>query len=380
MSTGNSKLAVTALKQQVETPTTKDAPTTSKIAFVSIDAILKGVPADDKGTDSPPFHTLPLVIRSLGKLQDEYGYEIAIIVPNAEDMRRLSDLDALLLNEGIATITITAESTAELPGAVKLKLHAVTPDSVVVSRSSELESLASAFALTHHDLRLVIEPHLNTATPHVSQSEPDESRLVWQALAERLRPPHRVTSVHRVTKETDVAISLNLDGRGVHRITTGIGFFDHMLAQVSYHGLIDLEVTARGDLHIDEHHTVEDVGITLGRAVADALGDKRGIERFGYVCPLDDALARVTVDFSGRSFLVWQAQFQREKIGDLPTEMIQHFFRSFADEARCNIHVEMYGENDHHRAESIFKAFGRALHNAFVRSRPMTVPSTKGTL
>lgn len=203
----------------------------------------------------------------------------------------------------------------------------------------------------------------------------------WEQIYQYLKfPPRRV--VHRrTTRETDIQIILNLDGTGNSQIQTGLGFFDHMLDQLAKHGQLDLQVEARGDLHIDEHHTIEDTALALGEAFSKALGDKRGIERYGFTLPMDDALAQVAIDLGGRPWLVWEASFQREKIGDMPTEMFYHFFKSFSDTARCNLNIRVEGQNEHHKIEAIFKAFAKALKMSVQRqpNNPQ-LPSTKGVL
>jgi imidazoleglycerol-phosphate dehydratase/histidinol-phosphatase len=202
----------------------------------------------------------------------------------------------------------------------------------------------------------------------------------WDAIYEFLRRPPRQASVRRKTKETDISVFLNLDGKGESNIRTGIGFFDHMLDQVARHGGIDLKINALGDLHIDEHHTVEDTGLALGEAFLKALGEKRGISRYGFCLPMDDCLAQVALDFGGRPWLVWEAEFQREKIGDLPTELFSHFFKSWSDTAKCNLNIQANGSNEHHKIEAIFKAFARSLKMAVHREHHDRLPSTKGVL
>ena len=194
--------------------------------------------------------------------------------------------------------------------------------------------------------------------------------------------PPRVGRVHRQTKETDIHVTLDLDGRGRADVHTGLGFFDHMLEQIARHGGFDLTVHVTGDLHVDEHHTIEDTALALGAALLDALGDKRGIERYGFLLPMDDALAQVALDLSGRSWLVWDVPFTRERVGDVPTEMFAHFFKSCSDAAKCNLNVKAEGENDHHKIEAVFKAFARTLRQAVRRdpARMDVLPSTKGTL
>lgn len=193
----------------------------------------------------------------------------------------------------------------------------------------------------------------------------------------------RIAEKQRTTKETDIRVRLNLDGTGQHEITTGIPFFDHMLAQLARHGRMDLEIAAKGDLEIDGHHTVEDVGWTLGQAIDEALGERRGIERFAHAyVPLDEALSRVVVDFSGRGYLIYRARFETALLGDLQTELIEEFFKAFAQQGRLNLHAEvLYGRNQHHIAETLFKAAARAIHLATrVVIDDGEIPSTKGTL
>jgi imidazoleglycerol-phosphate dehydratase/histidinol-phosphatase len=203
----------------------------------------------------------------------------------------------------------------------------------------------------------------------------------WKAVYEFLKLGQRVVQHTRATNETRISVNLNLDGTGQANIKTGLHFFDHMLDQIARHGMIDLEVTTEGDLHIDEHHTIEDTGIALGEAFAAALGNKRGIERYGFALPMDEAEAKVLLDFGGRNWIVWNATFCRERVGDVPTEMFFHFFKSFSDAARCNLNIECRGENEHHKIEAIFKAFAKALKMAVRRDAGSNqLPSTKGVL
>ena len=203
----------------------------------------------------------------------------------------------------------------------------------------------------------------------------------WASIYEFLRLPSRRISHQRKTKETQIEIELDLDGSGNAEISTGLAFFDHMLEQIAKHGNIDLKIKAKGDLHIDEHHTIEDTGIALGEAFAMALGNKMGIERYGFCLPMDDCLAQVALDFGGRNWIVWDAEFKREKIGEMPTEMFFHFFKSFSDSAKCNLNIKAEGTNEHHKIESIFKAFAKAIKMAVKRdSNNMNLPSTKGVL
>ena len=203
----------------------------------------------------------------------------------------------------------------------------------------------------------------------------------WKDIYAFLKLGLRKVSHQRNTNETQVSIELNVDGSGKADIATGLGFFDHMLEQVARHGKMDLKVHTKGDLHIDEHHTIEDTGIALGEAFAKALADKTGMERYGFALPMDEADARVLVDMGGRNWIVWNAEFKREKIGEMPTEMFFHFFKSFSDAAKCNLNIECSGDNEHHKIEAIFKAFAKALRMA-VKRDPLSnyLPSTKGVL
>ncbi|MGV3604505.1 MAG: bifunctional histidinol-phosphatase/imidazoleglycerol-phosphate dehydratase HisB [Dyadobacter fermentans] len=204
----------------------------------------------------------------------------------------------------------------------------------------------------------------------------------WDAIYEHLKLPSRKASVERNTKETQIKVELNLDGSGRSDIHTGLGFFDHMLDQLARHSGADLSIHVVGDLHIDEHHTIEDTALALGEAYRQAIGDKRGISRYGFLLPMDEALAQVAIDFSGRPWIVWDAEFKREKIGEMPTEMFFHFFKSFSDTSLSNLNIKVEGDNEHHKIESIFKAFAKAIKMAVKRDLKALdfMPSTKGVL
>ena len=203
----------------------------------------------------------------------------------------------------------------------------------------------------------------------------------WEDIYNYLKLPARKIVHQRNTNETKITVEVNLDGTGKANISTGLAFFDHMLDQLARHGNIDLSIECKGDLHIDEHHSIEDTGIALGEAIAKALGDKRGIERYGFLLPMDDCLAQVAIDFGGRNWIVWEAVFKREKIGEMPTEMFFHFFKSFSDASKCNLNIKAEGENEHHKIESIFKAFAKAIKMAAKRDiNNNALPSTKGVL
>ena len=205
--------------------------------------------------------------------------------------------------------------------------------------------------------------------------------ITWDKIAEILFAGERIAEVSRKTKETDIYVKVNLDGSGKCDISTGLGFFDHMLEQIGKHGMMDLTIHTKGDLHVDEHHTIEDTAIVLGECILKGLGDKRGIERYGYCLPMDDCLCQAVLDFGGRPWLVWDVEFHRERVGDVPTEMFLHFFKSFSDAARINLNIKAEGENEHHKIEGIFKALARALKMAVQRDIfHFELPSTKGML
>ena len=208
-----------------------------------------------------------------------------------------------------------------------------------------------------------------------------DENMSWNKIAELLFAGERIAEVKRTTKETDIHIKVNLDGTGKCDISTGLGFFDHMLEQIGKHGMMDLMIHTKGDLEVDEHHTIEDTAIALGECILTALGDKRGIERYGYCLPMDDCLCSVALDFGGRPWLVWDAAFKREKIGEMPTEMFLHFFKSLSDAAKMNLNIKAEGENEHHKIEGIFKALARSLKMAVRRDiYHYELPSTKGLL
>ena len=205
--------------------------------------------------------------------------------------------------------------------------------------------------------------------------------ITWEKIAEILFAGERTAEITRTTHETDITVRINLDGTGKCDIQTGLGFFDHMLEQIGRHGMMDLYVRCNGDLHVDEHHSIEDTGIVLGECLLKALGDKRGIERYGYTLPMDDCLCQVALDFGGRPWLVWDAEFHREKVGEMPTEMFLHFFKSVSDAAKMNLNIKAEGANEHHKIEGIFKAFARSIRMAVKRDiYHYQLPSTKGAL
>jgi imidazoleglycerol-phosphate dehydratase/histidinol-phosphatase len=243
--------------------------------------------------------------------------------------------------------------------------------------------LAQSFVIGDRRTDVELAQNLGARAIYIGENSVEGAETTttdWDEIFRHLAFEIRKSSIERRTHETDVRLELALDGVGDAVVGTGLGFLDHMLSQVARHGRLDLRVEATGDLHVDEHHLVEDVALCLGQAVREALGDKRGIERYGFVLCMDDALTHMAVDFSGRSYLVWEGEFRRERIGDLPTELIEHFFRSFSDAAGCNLHVKIEGRNEHHKAESAFKALGKCIRQAARRDGNRDLPSTKGSL
>lgn len=292
---------------------------------------------------------LPLAekcIRYLVKIQDELGYSIEFI--NAGTNNTAEAILQLLKREGINFSISTGVPATGL---------------VAVVSENNTDFLKNA------------EDALVISVTGIAVQER------WQYIYDKLTATNRKVVHRRTTRETDILVELNLEGKGEANIDTGLHFFNHMLEQIARHGNIDLHVKAKGDLHIDEHHTIEDTAITLGEAILHALGDKRGIERYGFCLPMDEALAQVAIDFGGRNYIVWDAEFKREKVGDLPTEMFFHFFKSFSDAAKCNLNIKVEGQNEHHKIEAVFKAFAKAIKMAVKKdANNFQLPTTKGVL
>ena len=245
--------------------------------------------------------------------------------------------------------------------------------------------LANSYVLGDRKTDIQLAENLGAQAIFISTEVDDKAALAtisWDEIFTFLQMPARASEIHRVTKETDILVQLNLDGSGQCNNDTGLGFFDHMLDQLGKHSGADLTIKVKGDLHIDEHHTIEDTALALGEAYLEAIGDKKGINRYGFLLPMDEALAQVAIDFSGRPWLVWEADFKREMVGDMPTEMFMHFFKSFSNASKCNLNVKVEGENEHHKIESIFKAFAKAIKMAIKRNPDELdiLPSTKGML
>ena len=364
--------------------------------FIDRDGTLIQEPPDDFQVDHiDKLHLLPGVCTWLGRIARELDFELVMVTNQdglgtasfpEEDFRPVHDtLLRVLASEGIHFSEVIIDSSfphenapTRKPGTALLEHYVrgpydLTGSWVIGDRSTDVRLARNLGA------KAIVLPGLHAVEGLVPGM--DVRADDWRTVYTTLRAGHRWVEHRRTTRETDVRITLDLDGFGETVIGTGLGFLDHMLDQLARHGRFGLNVEAKGDLHIDEHHTVEDTAITLGEAFAKALGGKLGIERYGYCLPMDDSEARVMLDLGGRSHLVWDAVFKRERIGDVATELFPHFFRSFADGAKADVHIEARGSNEHHKIEAVFKAFAKALRMA-VRRDPehLVLPSTKGLL
>jgi len=264
----------------------------------------------------------------------------------------------------------TGMLTKYIEGDYDLKNSFVIGDRIT---DVELAKNLGSKAILLHDKKIKLDEELDKICSLITTD--------WDKIYELLKFGERVAEVVRKTKETDISIFIDLDGSGKTDISTGLSFFDHMLEQIGKHSGSDLKIKVTGDLDVDEHHTIEDTALAFGEAIYNALGSKRGIERYGFVLPMDDSLAQVSLDFGGRNWLEWKAEFKREKIGDMPTEMFMHFFKSFSDAAKCNLNIKAEGNNEHHKIEAIFKALAKAIKNA--KNRDVfnnELPTTKGVL
>ena len=369
-----------------------------KVLFIDRDGTLIIEPPDEQIDSLEKLEYYPGVFTWLGKIARELTYEL-VMVTNQDGLgtERFPEhtfwpaherMMGTLANEGIVFSDVLIDRSfghenkpTRKPGTGMLSKYLsgdydLSGSFVIGDRVTDVQLAknlgAKGILINNGELKSkLVELELNPFCSLVSTS--------WQDIYNLLKTPDRTAAVKRTTRETDIDIVLNLDGKGQSANSTGLGFFDHMLDQLAKHGGIDLRITVKGDLHIDEHHTIEDTAIALGEAFLKALGDKRGIERYGYLLPMDDCLAQVAIDFGGRPWLVWDAEFRREKIGEMPTEMFYHFFKSFSDSAKCNLNIKAEGQNEHHKIESIFKAFAKAVKMA-VRREGNELPSTKGLL
>lgn len=374
-----------------------------KVLFIDRDGTLIWEPPTDFQIDSfEKFKFLPGVITWLGKIARELDYEL-VMVTNQDGLGTESFPENTfwpvhnvmidtLANEDIIFSDQCIDRSFE-----KDNLPTRKPNTGMLTKYLNGNyDLSNSFVIGDRITDVKLAKNLGAKSifiknyDEVNGFENEINKLVknWEEIYNYLKLPERKVSHSRTTNETAINIAINLDGTGKADIKTGLNFFDHMLEQIAKHGNIDLTINAKGDLHIDEHHTIEDTAITLGEAFAKALGDKRGIERYGFclpagrqVLPMDDCLAQVALDFGGRNWIEWEAEFKREKIGDMPTEMFYHFFKSFSDASKSNLNIKVEGTNEHHKIESIFKAFAKAIKLAVKRDvNNMSLPSTKGML
>jgi imidazoleglycerol-phosphate dehydratase / histidinol-phosphatase len=367
-----------------------------KVLFIDRDGTLIYEPEDFQIDSFEKLKFLPSVFTNLSKIARECDFEL-VMVTNQDGLgtRKYPEkkffpvhnfIMQTLENEGIKFVEVCIDRSFEKENSPNRK-----PQIGMLSKYfSDDYDLKSSFVIGDRETDIQLAKNLGAKAifiknPYFEVHQTGETVQLlandWQEIYDFLKLPERKVSHRRKTKETDILVELNLDGKGVAEISTGISFFDHMLEQIARHGNLDLKLSCQGDLHIDEHHTIEDVAITLGEAFSNALADKRGMERYGFCLPMDDCLAQVAIDFGGRNWCVWEAEFKREKIGEMSTEMFFHFFKSFSDKALCNLNIKAEGTNEHHKIESIFKAFAKSIKQAVKRDiSDKTLPSTKGTL
>ncbi|MBL7882928.1 MAG: bifunctional histidinol-phosphatase/imidazoleglycerol-phosphate dehydratase HisB [Bacteroidia bacterium] len=368
----------------------------SKVLFIDRDGTIIWEPPDTFQIDSfDKLKFLPGVITWLGKIARELDYEF-VMVTNQDGLGTESYPEhtfwpvhnfmmQTLESEGIKFSEVCIDKSFEYENKSTRK-----PNTGLLTKFlSGSYDLENSFVIGDRLTDIKLAKNLGAKSiliKNYDKTEGWENEITlvvekWEEIYKYLKLPERKASHTRNTNETKISIEINLDGKGDSSISTGIPFFDHMLEQIAKHGSIDLNINAKGDLHIDEHHTIEDIGIALGEAFLKALSNKKGIERYGFLLPMDDCLAQIAIDFGGRSWIVWDAEFKREKIGEMPTEMFFHFFKSFSDAAKCNLNIKAEGQNEHHKIEAIFKAFAKAIKMAIKRdSNNMNLPSTKGIL
>ncbi len=363
-----------------------------KVLFIDRDGTLIREPDDFQVDLLEKLRFLPGVITNLGNITRETDF-VLVMVTNQDGLGTESFPETAfhsaqyfviqtLADEGIEFADIFVDRTFPHENAPTRK-----PGTAMLTKYLTGDfDLANSYVIGDRPTDVQLAKNLGSKAIYIKNpsfplGDDDVATSVddWAAIYELLRSPERRITHTRRTKETEITVDLNLDGNGNSSISTGISFFDHMLEQLARHGGLDLNIAATGDLHIDEHHTIEDVAITLGEAFSLALSDKRGIERYGFCLPMDDCLAQVAIDFGGRNWIVWDAEFKREMIGQMPTEMFFHFFKSFSDKASCNLNVKAEGTIEHHKIEAIFKAFAKSIKMA-VRREGSQLPTTKGVL
>ncbi|MGV8945651.1 MAG: bifunctional histidinol-phosphatase/imidazoleglycerol-phosphate dehydratase HisB [Lutibacter sp.] len=375
-----------------------------KVLFIDRDGTLIKEPADEQVDAFEKIIFYPKVFTYLGKIAKELDYEL-VMVTNQDGLGTLSlpeenfwPVQKFIIqcfeNEGVTFEKVIIDKTFAKDNASTRKPNT----GLLTEYFSEAYDLNNSFVIGDRltDIELAknlaakgifINENTNLGTDEITVKREDLNKFIsletddWKEIYEFLKLENRTVELTRNTNETKIFIKLNLDGTGKSDISTGIAFFDHLLDQISRHGQMDITIKVKGDLEVDEHHTIEDTMIALGEVFAKALGNKMGIERYGFCLPMDDCLAQVAIDFGGRNWLVWEADFKRERIGQMPTEMFFHLFKSFTDGAKCNLNIKAEGVNEHHKIEAIFKAFAKAIKAAVKRdSEKMILPSTKGMI
>ncbi len=360
-----------------------------KVLFIDRDGTIITEPLDEQVDSIEKFGFLPGVITALSAIARETDFEL-VMVTNQDGLGTDSfpentfwppheKMLQILRGEGIEFAEVFIDRSFPEEKAPTRK-----PGTAMLTRYlSQGIDLGSSYVIGDRVTDLELAKNLGCKAIFINKQANPLAQLAttdWSEIYKFLKRIPRKAFVERKTKETSISVELNLDGSGKSDIDTGTGFLDHMLDQLARHGEIDLAIKAKGDIHVDLHHTTEDIGIALGEGILNALGSKKGIERYGFLLPMDDSLAQVALDFSGRPWLVWDARFTREKIGEMPTELFYHFFKSFSDNARCNLNIKAEGDNEHHKIEAIFKAFAKAIKMAVRRTDNFNLPSTKGKL
>ncbi len=360
-----------------------------KVLFIDRDGTIIAEPEDEQVDSFEKLTFLPGAISCLSKIAKETDFEL-VMVTNQDGLGTdtfpedtfwpvQNKILEILKGEGITFAEIFIDSTTPSQKAPTRK----PGTAMLVKFLAKGIDLNSSYVIGDRPTDVELAKNLGCKAIFVSNENIPDAELSttdWNDIYKYLKQIPRIAKVNRKTTETAILIELNLDGTGKSSIDTGIGFFDHMLEQIARHGNMDLTIKVNGDLQIDEHHTIEDVAIALGDAVLKALGGKKGIERYSFVLPMDDCLAQVALDFGGRPWLVWNVKFKREKVGALPTELFFHFFKSFSDNAKCNLNINAEGQNEHHKIEAIFKAFAKAIRQAVRQTDNFNIPSTKGSL
>jgi len=362
-----------------------------KVLFIDRDGTIIVEPQTDFQIDSlEDLEFIPKAISNLRKIAEETDYELVMVtnqdglgtpsLPEEDFWPAHNKMMLTLENEGVKFAAVHIDRSFDHENLPTRK-----PGTAMLTQYLNGEyDLVNSYVIGDRKTDVLLAQNLGCKSIFLGEGMEgaDFSTQNWDEIFRYLRLPDRIGEVFRKTSETDIHVRVNLDGSGKCEVYTGLPFFDHMLEQLGKHGGADLVIEVKGDLHIDEHHTIEDTALALGEAYLKALGDKKGIYRYGFLLPMDDVLAQVAIDFGGRPWIVWDAEFKREKIGDMPTEMFFHFFKSFSDTAKCNLNIQADGNNEHHKIEAIFKGLARAIKMAVARDKTALnqLPSTKGVL